>query len=196
MDRDTELDMVASLRAGDHAAFDAIYDALHPRLSSFLARLSRRRDVAEDLADEAWLRLIRYAPRLDPDTRLAPWLFTVGRNLFISYCRSRCLDESSRAGAIALWPFALQPAESPFEALSASETNRNVERALARLPTPQREMVLLVGIEGLTAAEAAAVCGISPDAARQRLSRARAALARDLGRKRAAPAALAREVTR
>jgi len=52
--------------------------------------------------------------------------------------------------------------------------------ALAGLSTTYREVLLLVGIENLTPAEAAAVCGISPEAMRQRLSRARALLARSL----------------
>ena len=42
----------------------------------------------------AWLRLVTSASRLRPDTRLGPWLFTVARNLYISYCRSRLLDMS------------------------------------------------------------------------------------------------------
>ena len=59
------------------------------RLFNFLARLSRRRDIAEDLLDETWLRFVDRAHKLKPDTRLGPFLFTVARNLYISYCRSR-----------------------------------------------------------------------------------------------------------
>ena len=89
MDRDHELELVAALRAGEPAAFDAVYDAFNARLYNFLARLANRRDVAEDLLEETWLRLVVHALRLQPDTRLGPWLFTVARNLHASNCRSR-----------------------------------------------------------------------------------------------------------
>jgi RNA polymerase sigma-70 factor (ECF subfamily) len=180
MERDTELLLVGRLRDGDTAAFDAIYEAYRARLYSFLARLSRSRDVAEDLAEETWLRLVSTGSRLRPDTRLGPWLFTVARNLFYSYCRSRALDESAADGLISLWP-AGSPRPSPFEEAAARELERRVEHGLAALPAPYREALLLVGVEGLTPSEAAGVCGLAPEAFRQRLSRARAALDRELG---------------
>ena len=190
MDRETELSLVGRLRDGDAAAFDAVYEEYRARLFSFLARLSRSRDVAEDLLDDAWLRLATSAPRLRPDTRLGPWLFTVARNLFISYCRSRQLEEYDAAGLIGLWPTG-SPHPSPFEETAARELERRVEHALASLPAKHREALLLVSVEGLSPAEAAGVCALSPEAFRQRLSRARAALDRELDStgSRASPAA-------
>jgi RNA polymerase sigma-70 factor (ECF subfamily) len=177
MDRETENRLVRDLRAGSAAAFDAVYDGLRARVYSFLARLSRRRDVAEDLAEETWLRLVANAPRLDPDTRLAPWLFTVARNLYYSYCRSRLLEEASASEIGWMWPSpARQP--SPFDEAAAGELERRIGRALGALATRDREVLLLVGVEGLTPAEAATVCGVTPEALRQRLSRARERLAR------------------
>jgi RNA polymerase sigma-70 factor (ECF subfamily) len=55
-----------------------------------------------------------------------------------------------------------------------------MERALARLPARCREVLLLVAVEGLLPAEVAEVCGVSPEAMRQRLSRARLMLAKEL----------------
>lgn len=194
MDRETELALVRQLRSGDPAAFDAVYDEYRATLYSFLARLSRRRDVAEDLAEETWLRLVANARRLRPDTRLGPWLFAVARNLFYSYCRARLLDESCLAGAIGLWPAGV-PGPSPFEEAAVSELERRVERALAALPAHYREVLLLVGVEGFRPAEAARVCGVTPEALRQRLSRARALLSRELGTAGEHPVPVPREVT-
>lgn len=179
VDRECELALIARLRAGDAGAFDVVYAAHHARLFNFLARLSRRRDVAEDLVEETWLRLVARAHQFRDDTRLAPWLFTVARNLYASYCRSRLLEASHAAELIGLWPGGT-PARSPFEATAASEAERRLEAALAGLPATYREVLLLVGVEGLTPTEAAAVCSISPEAMRQRLSRARALLAERL----------------
>lgn len=180
MDRETELALVEGLRRGDERAFDAVYDAYGARLFTFLARLSRRRDLAEDLAEEVWLRLVANAARLQPDTRLGPWLFAVARNLYSSACRSRLVEEAYSSTLIGLWPAgAARP--SPFEEASVGELQRRLERGLAALPPLQREVLLLVGVEGFTPGEAAAICGVTPETLRQRLSRARAQLARAIG---------------
>jgi RNA polymerase sigma-70 factor (ECF subfamily) len=180
MDRETELALVGRLRDGDAAAFDAVYEEYRARIYSFLARLSRSRDVAEDLAEETWLRLVASSGRLQPDTRLGPWLFTVARNLYYSYCRSRALSEAASDGLIGLWPGG-SPRPSPFEETAARELERHVERALAALSANHREALLLVAVEAMTPSEAAGVCGLTPEAFRQRLSRARAALDGELG---------------
>jgi RNA polymerase sigma-70 factor (ECF subfamily) len=193
MDRESELALVDRLRDGDTAAFDAVYAAYRGRLFSFLARLARSRETAEDLAEETWLRLVESAPRLRADTRLGPWLFTVARNLYYSYCRSRVISEAAADSLIGLWPVG-SPRPSPFEEAAAHELERRVEQAIARLPAIHREALLLVGVEGLTPAEASVVCGLAPGAFRQRLSRARAALDRDLaGAVCERPAPLAQE---
>lgn len=70
-----------------------------------------------------------------------------------------------------------------------------VESALAALPATYREALLLVGVEGFRPAEAAAVCDISPEAMRQRLSRARALLTRRLEAPTEARSTALREVT-
>jgi RNA polymerase sigma-70 factor (ECF subfamily) len=176
MDQDSEQVLVERLRRGDEAAFDAVYDAFNLRLFTFLLRLSRRRDVAEDLLEETWLRLVTHAHRLRPDTRLGAWLFTVARNLHVSFVRSRVLENSTMAGLMTLWPFSVE-GSSPFEATAANELERRIERALASMPTASREVLLLVGVAGLDHSDAADVCGITPEALRQRLHRARTLLA-------------------
>ena len=84
-------------------------------------------------------------------------------------------------GLIGIWPFSVEHA-SPFEAVAASEFQRRVERALAVLPSTSREVLLLVGVAGLSHSDAADVCGVTPEALRQRLHRAREALATVLER--------------
>jgi RNA polymerase sigma-70 factor (ECF subfamily) len=192
MDRDLELALVARLKRGDGDAFDQVYDAFSRRLFNFLARLSRSRDVAEDLAEETWLRAVIHIPRLRDETRLAPWLFTIARNLYVSYCRSRLLDYDVLTGPH-LWPVAGSD-PSPFEAAAAGELQRRVEVAMATLPGAYREALLLVAVEGLTPMEAAAVCDTTPGTMRQRLRRARALLASRLEASAAPALATLKEV--
>lgn len=194
MDREKELELVAGLRAGDPQAFDAVHDAFNARLYNFVARLADSRDVAEDLVEETWLRLVVHALRLRPDTRLGPWLFTVARNLHASYRRSQFLEDSHAAGLLGLWPSG-HSEPSPLIAAEASETERRVTLALASLPTTYREALLLVAVEGLQPSEAATICSVSPAAMRQRLSRARAMLARRLEESESMRLPQLREVT-
>ena len=141
--------------------------------------MTRSRTLAEDLLDETWLRLVRHGPRLLPDTRLGPWLFTVARNLYWSHRRDVSIEETSLPDLLSLWP-CRSPWPSPFDLAAAGELERRVERALSTLSPQHREVLLLVGHESLSPTDAAVVCGISAEAMRQRLSRARAALARKL----------------
>ena len=190
MDREIELRLVVRLKAGDPAAFEAIYEAYRPRLFGFLVRLSRRRDVAEDLLEETWLRLVTRGATITDEARLGPWLFTVARNLYYSWRRSRAVDASRTSELDPAWP-APERGSSPFEAAARRELERRVEAALARLPLRDRELLLLVGVEGLTPSEAAGVCGLPAVTLRARLHRAREKLATEMDADRAAPRAKA-----
>jgi RNA polymerase sigma factor (sigma-70 family) len=80
---------------------------------------------------------------------------------------------------IGLWPSG-SPVASPFEWTAANETERRLETALRELPVSCREALLLVAVEGQSRSDAAAICGVTPEALRQRLSRARVLLAKKL----------------
>lgn len=173
---------MARLRAAEASAFDLAYARYRAPLFAFLVRLTGRRWLAEDLLQETWLRLARGATDLAPDTRLRPWLYTVARNLFISYRRWAVLD-TDRLRDLGLWPGRSSETETPFARLVASETELQLERALARLPLEHREVLLLVAVEQLEPHEAALVLNVKPEALRQRLSRARGILKKELERK-------------
>jgi len=173
MDREAELSLVGRLREGDTAAFDLVHAEFNPRLFNFLSRLCRRRDVAEDLLEETWLRLVTHASRLADDTRLGPWLFTVARNVYVSHCRSRSREDSQPGSLLSLWPAA---DASPFDETAAKQLEERLDAALAELPASYREVLQLVSVDGLRPTEAAEICGVTPETMRQRLSRARARL--------------------
>ena len=175
----TEKPLVDALRRGDPAAFDAVYERYRGRILGFLLRLSGRRDVAEDLFQETWVKLARNAPRLQEDTDLAAWLFRVARNAFVSHRRWSMLDVSR---LLSLEDDALPalPATDAEARTDAARAVARLERAIASLPPASREVLLLVGVEGFEQEQAASVLGISYEALRQRLSRARAQLAERL----------------
>src|SRR5215469_4602438 len=158
MERELEIALVNRLREGDVTAFDDIYDAFNRRLLSFLTRMAKNRSVAEDLLEETWLRLVSASEKLDADTRLGPWLFTVARNQYVSYCRSRAREHSSTPDLFLLWPGGLP--QTPFEVASKNEFAHHLEAAIASLPPMYREALLLVAVERLRPTDAARVCGI------------------------------------
>lgn len=171
MEPEIAVAVVQRLQAGDSTAFDEIYAVYNNRLLNFLTRMARNRTVAEDLVEETWLRLVSSAQDLRADTRMGPWLFTVARNLYISYCRSRLRESDYTADLVLLWPGELP--RTPFEVASFNQLEERLEAAIANLPPIYREAILLVGVEQLRPVDAAAVCGISAESLRQRLKRAR-----------------------
>ena len=169
-----ELDTLTELRGGSRAAFERVYVAEKGRIFSFLVRLCRDPHVAADLFQNTWLKLARNARSLREDTDIRAWLFTVARNEYRSYCRAQMLDmsrllvldqELSKEGATSLDP------DTELTALEA---------ALARLSDADRELLLLVCVEGLDPQAASRVLGISYAALRQRLARARKKLTDEL----------------
>lgn len=162
---------MARLRKGDGRAFDEVWQLHHGRVHAFLVRLLGRRDLAEDLLQETFVRLALAARKLREDTRLVPWLFTVARNLAVSFRRWQLVDETRLS--MRWHADGEQEPPSPFDEAAASEAERQLERALAALPGKYREVLLLVGVERFSQEEAAAMLRLRPDALRQRLRRAR-----------------------
>lgn len=167
--------MIAGLRAGTPEAFDAAYAAHKDIVYRFLFGLCRQKALAEDLFQETWLRLARHAPGLRPDTNLRAWLCTVARNLYRSHARWALLDVRALA-ALERWWY-LEAAPAPEDRLTAAGTLARLATAFADLPPAFREVLLLAVGEGLPQEQVARVLGISHDAVRQRLARARGALA-------------------
>jgi RNA polymerase sigma-70 factor (ECF subfamily) len=171
--------LVERLRGREPGAFDALYRRHHERIWAFLARLCGKRELAEDLFQETWAQAARHAHRLEPDTRLLPWLYTIARNAHRSARRFAFFDRRKREA------FGLEPASGPRAPDDEADARRRAarcERAFGALGDAQREVLLLALVEGLTHAEVAAVLGLREEAVRKRLSRARAELAEALER--------------
>jgi len=117
------------------------------------------------------MRVAQHHRRLRPDSDLAAWIFAIARNTFASSRRKTVREDPARH------PLGVAHAEALFDSDPAC---LDLERALAALPEAHREILLLSGVEGLDIARVATILDLRADAARQRLSRARAALAQAL----------------
>ncbi len=166
--------LVARLRGRDASAFDAVYARYHERVFRFLLRLTGRRQVAEDLFQETWIAVARDAHTLADGSDLAAWIFTVARNRYRTHRRWALLDVTR------IFSFGAEidvESPSPEGEVVARAEAASAREAFASLSPAAREVLLLAVGEGLEAPRVAEVLGVSPEAARQRLSRARAELA-------------------
>jgi RNA polymerase sigma-70 factor (ECF subfamily) len=166
------------LRRRDPRGFDGAYAAYAGPLLAFLRRLTRRQDLAEDFLQQVFLRLAERGPELRPDSDLRAWLFAVARNAFLSHVRRE--PAAPVEGGLELL---VEPAPDVEGRLLLGD----VERALAALRLEDREVLLLVAVEGLERDAVARLLGIAPDALRQRLARARARLLAELDRAATSP---------
>jgi RNA polymerase sigma-70 factor (ECF subfamily) len=155
--------LIEALRGGSRAAFEAVYASEKAAVYGFLVRLAGDTHVAADLFQNVWLKLARYATRLRPDTNIRAWLLTVARREFMSHRRAQALD-LSRLLTLDRPVAALDPVDPRLSELAA---------ALSKLADRDREVLVLISVEGLDAEQAAQALGISPMALRQRLSRAK-----------------------
>lgn len=140
-----------------------------PRLRRFARAMVRDATLADDLVQECLERALSRLHLWRPGSNLRAWLFTILRNLHINGIRRRQnvvdIDGEGQANIGAAHG-------SQFVRLEL----RDLKRSLALLPTEQREVVLLIGLEGISYGEAADILGISIGTVKSRLSRGRRAL--------------------
>lgn len=160
------------LARGDRAAAATVVAALGPRAHRIAWRLLRNDADAEEVAQEALIRLWKAAPDwVAGRARVETWLHTVVTNL--------CFDRLRKAGRFIDGAEAPEPADETALAdmvLVAGDTRARVDAALAALPDRQRAAIVLTHFEDLPAVEAGAVLGVSVEALESLLARGRRAL--------------------
>ena len=141
-----------------------------PSLRAFAISLSGNVDRADDLVQETLLRALVNIDSFEPGTNLSAWLFTILRNLFRSEYRKRRREVEDGDGTYA------ESLKSQPEQEARVEF-REFRAALARLPSDQREALILVGASGFSYEEAAGICGCAVGTIKSRVNRARTRLA-------------------
>jgi RNA polymerase sigma-70 factor, ECF subfamily len=148
---------------------DAMLSAV-PSLRAFAISLCGNVDRADDLVQETLLRAWANIHSFEPGTNMSAWLFTILRNLFRSEYRKRRREVPDGDGTYAE-TMKTQPEQSSrveFEEFRV---------ALNKLPTDQREALVLVGASGFSYEEAAEICGCAVGTIKSRVNRARTRLA-------------------
>ena len=141
-----------------------------PSLRAFAISLSGNVDRADDLVQETLLRAIANIDSFQPGTNMSAWLFTILRNLFRSEYRKRRREVEDADGSYA------ESLKSHPEQGSHLEF-KEFKTALSKLPSDQREALILVGASGFSYEEAAAICECAVGTIKSRVNRARNRLA-------------------
>jgi len=164
---------------GDARAAPALTDRLAPRCYSVALRLLSNRAEAEDVTQDAMLRLWRMAPDWVPgQAKLSTWLYRVTLNLCVDRQRRKAPDRLSDV------PEPEAPERSVADRLQDAARKDALQAALAELPDRQRQAVVLRHIEELPNPEIAGIMGVSVEAVESLTARGKRALAAILHERR------------
>jgi len=168
-DQDAQL-MLAYAR-GDMRAFETLYSRHRGALYRYLARQARDNEIAHDLFQEVWSRVIVNRERYQPRAKFRTFLFTLAHNCFIDHCRrmksrpvAMGVDDADAADLLRTDDNA-----APDLAMERDEWSRCYRAALATLPQEQRDVYLLHEESDLSIEEIARITGVGPETAKSRL---------------------------
>lgn len=168
---------------GDAQAFQELYAALAPRILAYLTGLAGDRATAEDLLQQTFMKLHQGRSAYVRSANPAPWLYTIAHRTFLDEVRrhKRSRVRISADGNLPLEPaIGLSGSAEPEPAASDDSATARGLAALAALPEPLKQAVLLTKIHGHSTAEAAAIAGTTVGALKVRAHRGYQALRRKL----------------
>lgn len=125
---------------------------LIPALRAFARSFYRDPNEADDLVQETLTRALSSIHQFRPGTSMKSWLFTIMRNAFYTRIRIETREAPGAAECASL-----RPASDPTQEWSAR--GREIAQAIQRLPEQQREVLMLIGVLGVSYHEAAGICG-------------------------------------
>ena len=179
MSEESDEALLMRYAAGDQGAARALTLRLTPRVYAHACRMLGVPAEAEDVTQDALMRLWRIAPDWrQGEAQVTTWLYRVVVNL--------CTDRLRRARPVALDAVPEPPDEAPGAVAGLQQQSRAaaLQEALGRLPERQRQAVILRHLEGLANPEIAAIMEISAEAVESLTARGKRALSADLAGKR------------
>ena len=167
---ESEIGLLVQARGGNLFAFEEIVRRYQRRVYATAYRIVRRHEVADDVAQEAFIRAFRNLDRYDAQRPFGPWICRIAANLALNHVRSPLGREEALPDGHAETPSA---AAGPLQDVLDTEARAMLDRALADLPADQRSVFCLRVFEELSYKEIAEALGISMGTVMSRLSRAR-----------------------
>jgi RNA polymerase sigma-70 factor (ECF subfamily) len=174
---DPEFSLIQAIAGGDHFSFEQLVKRYEKGVCNFICRYLGDRSAAEDLTQEAFLRVYRAAPRFQPLGRVSTWIFKIAYHLCLNELKrrqqSRCLQELACGQEERFVGTCSSQAE-------AEDLHAEIFGAIGRLPENQRAALLLRVNEELSYAEIGRILSLSISSVESLLFRARTRLRKEL----------------
>ena len=176
----TDQQLLDRARRGDAQALEALLARHQAQIYRFGMKMCRDPEDAKDVLQDTLIAMARGVRDFRGASSISTWLYTIARSFCIKKRRrskfapaeERSLDTDVALEAARL----VDPARSPAEALGSKQVEHALEQAIGALEPIYREVLVLRDVEGLTANEVAEVLGVSVQAVKSRLHRARLAV--------------------
>jgi RNA polymerase sigma-70 factor, ECF subfamily len=155
--------LVLQAQRGDESAISDLIEMSQKDLFRFVFYLTGNNQLAHDMCQDTFIKVLENLPRLKEPERFKSWLFQMAKNLYLDHTKS-----SKNKGHVSI--------ESALPDMTSAEDKQKVleiRQALSHIETDERLPLLLVDLEGYSYTEAAKIIGVSEDALRSRLHRAR-----------------------
>ena len=170
--------LIERLRANDLDALGALFDRYYAQVYRTAAAITRDNAVAEDIAQDCFLKLHQYAHRIDISLPLAPWLYRVTVNLSYTWISRR---QKRRISLEALVDHLMSPSwHAPDQLAEHSEVQHHVRQAISELPFNQRVVIVLHYLSALSLEEISEILDCPVGTVKSRLYYARENLRRRL----------------
>ena len=177
-----DADLVALAQEGRESAYQELVRRYERPVFSLIFRMVRDREVAEDLAQDSFIKVLNNIDRYRPEFKLSSWLFKIANNVAIDFLRKRQLDTVSIDGSphagsaseIEATSFdVVSRQESALEEMEAKELGSSIERAIAQLRPEYRSCIMLRHVEGRSYEEIAATLDLPLGTVKTYIHRAR-----------------------
>jgi RNA polymerase sigma-70 factor (ECF subfamily) len=181
----SDQDLLAAVRAGDRAALERLLERHQGAVYRFGAKMCREEEDAKDVLQETLLAAARHLPEFRGASSVSTWLYTIARSFCIKKRRTSKFAPAHVESLEAQRDAAAEVADAargPEEDAAGRQLQSVLDDAIASLDPMYREVLVLRDVEGLSAAEVGEVMGLSVEAVKSRLHRARVAV-----RERVAP---------
>ncbi len=178
IDDDSDESLVKRARDGDYAAFEQLFDRHRLMVYRFAYQMSHKRDDAEDLVQEAFVRAYQNLHRYRDEAKFTTWLLRIVSNLGTDqarmYTRRNNLEQKEAQGALD-W-MTVGNFENPIANLEQESRQNILRKAILALPDHHRQMIIMRDLEEKEYDEIAEICNCSVGGAKLRVLRARRAL--------------------
>lgn len=181
----TDQEVVQRARDGVEAAYRELIRRYQRPVFSLIYRMVRDRELAEDLAQETFVKVLNAIDRYRPEFKFSSWVFKIANNSAIDHLRKKELDTLSlEGGPDATTPDRLEATalqigdsgESPLEELEARELGSAIETAIGKLRPEYKTCIILRHVEGRPYDEIAEILGLPLGTVKTYIHRARAEL--------------------